>query len=54
MQKRKAAAEQAKAEAQAQAKEQAEQAKSGQTVQVDPQNGEIQADANDRLKIERI
>lgn len=50
MQKRKAAAEQAKAEAQAQA----EQAKTGQSVQVDPQNGEIQADASDRLKIERI
>lgn len=49
MQKRKAAAEQAKAEAQAQ-----EQAKTGQTVQVDPQNGEIQANANDKLKIERI
>lgn len=47
MQKRKAAAEQAKAEAQA-------QAKTGQSVQVDPQNGEIQADADDRLKIERI
>jgi hypothetical protein len=54
MQKRKAAAEQAKAQAQEQAQEQAEQAKTGQTVQVDPQNGEIQADANDRLKIERI
>lgn len=53
MQKRKAAAEQAKAEAQAQAQAQ-EQAKTGQSVQVDPQNGEIQADASDRLKIERI
>lgn len=51
MQKRKAAAEQAKAEAEAQAQE---QAKNGQSVQVDPQNGEIQADANDKLKIERI
>jgi hypothetical protein len=51
MQKRKAAAEQAKAEAQAQAQE---QAKTGQSVQVDPQNGEIQANANDKLKIERI
>ena len=53
MQKRKAAAEQAKAEAQAQAQAQ-EQAKTGQSVQVDPQNGEIQANADDRLKIERI
>jgi hypothetical protein len=48
MQKRKAAAEQAKAEAQA------EQAKTAQAIPVDPQNGEIQANADDRLKIERI